>query len=174
LAQRRLKAAIQYFYGNIANNAIIINSYRVFWPTSLKVPMNRPLLAAALLAAFTAVLHAFAGTPEIEGPLLQSGLQPEVNLLLLACWHLVTAALTISAIALGLALRPTGRQSMAMVTLVSYLWLSFGAVFVLVDLIYAGPHMLLRLPQWVVLLPVGALGLWGARVDTARRTFAVT
>ncbi len=131
--------------------------------------MNRPLLAAALLATFTAALHTFGGTPEIEGPLLQSGLKSEVSLLLLACWHLVTAALTISAIALGLALRPSGVQSTTAVTLVSYLWLSFGVVFILVDLIYAGPDMLLQLPQWVLLLPVGALGLWGARLEVVRR-----
>ncbi|WP_051710409.1 hypothetical protein [Andreprevotia chitinilytica] len=131
--------------------------------------MNRPLLAAALLASFTAALHTFGGTPEIEGPLLQSGLKPEVSLLLLACWHLVTAALTLSAITLGLALRPSAVRSTATVTLVSYLWLGFGAVFVLVDLIYAGPHMLLQLPQWALLLPVGALGLWGARLEIDRR-----
>lgn len=131
--------------------------------------MNRPLLGAAFLATFTAILHTFGGTPEIEGPLLESGLKSEVSLLLLACWHLVTAALTISAIALVRALRQSGGQSMATVTLVSYLWLSFGAVFILVDLIYAGPHMLLQLPQWVLLLPVGALGLWGARIEMGRR-----
>lgn len=129
--------------------------------------MNRPLLAATLLATLTAVLHTFAGTPEIEGPLLQAGLKSEVSLLLLACWHLVTVTLTISAIALGLALRPSAAQSTAVITLVSYLWLSFGAVFILVDLIYAGPHMLLQLPQWVLLLPVGALGLWGARTGSS-------
>ncbi|WGG52852.1 hypothetical protein [Rugamonas sp. DEMB1] len=131
--------------------------------------MNRPLLAATLLATFTALLHTFVGTPEIEGPLLQSGLPSEVSLLLLACWHLVTAALVISALALGLALRPTAAWARATVRLVSYLWLSFGTVFVLVDLIYVGPAMLLRLPQWVLLLPVGALGLWGARVDRRKQ-----
>jgi hypothetical protein len=56
---------------------------------------------------------------------------------------------------------------MAAVKLVSYLWLSFGAVFIGIDLIYAGPPMLLQLPQWVLLLPVGALGLWGVRREAA-------
>ncbi|WP_157661126.1 hypothetical protein [Burkholderia ubonensis] len=134
--------------------------------------MNRPLLAAALLASFTAALHTFGGTPEIEGPLLQSALKTEVSLLLLACWHLVTAALAISAIALGLALRPSEVRSTTTVTLVSYLWLSFGAVFILVALIYAGPHMLLQLPQWALLLPVGTLGLWGAKLETDHRPSA--
>jgi hypothetical protein len=133
--------------------------------------MNRPLLAATLLATFTALLHTFAGTPQIEGPLLQSGLASEVSLLLLACWHLVTAALAISALALGLALRPSApwAPARATVQLVSYLWLSFGAVFILVDLMYVGPAMLLKLPQWVLLLPVGALGLWGARVERRKQ-----
>jgi hypothetical protein len=52
---------------------------------------------------------------------------------------------------------------MAQVKIVSYLWLSFGGVFIVVDLVYGGYPMLLRLPQWVLLLPVGVLGLWGAR-----------
>lgn len=90
----------------------------------------------------------------------------------MACWHLVTAALTISAVVFGLALRPSAVQSTATLKLVSCLWLSFGAVFVLVDLIYAGPYMLLQLPQWVLLLPVGALGLWGARLENVRRPSA--
>lgn len=129
--------------------------------------MNRPLLSAALLAAFTAALHTFGGTLEIEAPLLQSNMPIRVSLLLLACWHMVTAALTISAFALGLALRNPTAASMAAVKLVSYLWLSFGAVFIGIDLIYAGPLMLLQLPQWVLLLPVGALGLWGVRREAA-------
>ncbi|MBJ7311250.1 hypothetical protein ACFOLJ_27665 [Rugamonas sp. CCM 8940] len=129
--------------------------------------MNRPLLAATLLAIVTTLAHTVVGTPEIEAPLLRSGLKFELILLLLACWHLVTAALAISSIALGLALRPTVARvrARARVRLVSYLWLSFGSVFILVALMYAGPSMLLQLPQWLLLLPVGALGLWGARVD---------
>ncbi len=123
--------------------------------------MNRPLLLATLIATFTAALHAFGGTPEIEGPLLQSNMNQAVNLMLLACWHFVTAALTLTAIALGFALRKPNPRSMAMVTLTSYLWLSFGLVFIVIDVWYAGPQMLLQLPQWVLLLPVGILGLWG-------------
>ncbi len=129
--------------------------------------MNRPLLVATLIATFTAILHAFGGTPEIEGPLLQSNMPQEVGLMLLACWHMVTAALTLTAISLGLALRNPNPTSLAKVTLISYLWLSFGGVFILIDLLYAGPHMLLQLPQWVLLLPVGILGLWG--VNTANQ-----
>jgi hypothetical protein len=127
--------------------------------------VNRPLLLATLIAIFTAALHTFGGTPEIESPLWQSNMNQAVSLLLLACWHLVTAALTLMAIALGFALRKPNARSMAMVTLISYLWLSFGLVFIVIDLWYAGPHMLLQPPQWVLLSPVGILGLWG--VNTA-------
>lgn len=131
--------------------------------------MNRPLLAATLLAGFTAALHTFGGTLEIEARLMQSNINPRISLMLLACWHFVTAALTISAIALGLAYRRPTTASMATVTLVSYLWLSFGVVFVVIDLCYAGAAMLLQLPQWVLLLPVGVLGLWSVRYPALPR-----
>ncbi|WP_296509365.1 hypothetical protein [Rhodoferax sp.] len=131
--------------------------------------MNRPLLAATLLAGFTAALHTFGGTLEIEAPLLQSNISPRISLMLLACWHMVTVVLAISAIALALAYRKPTPASMATVTLVSYLWLSFGAVFIGIDLFYAGPAMLLQLPQWVLLLPVGVLGLWSVRYPALPR-----
>ncbi len=138
-------------------------------PTLQNVFMNRPLLAAALLAAFTTALHIFGGTPEVEAPLLQSGMPTRVNLMLLACWHLVTAALALSAIVLGLAHRTPTTQSMAQVRLVSYLWLSFGATFIGIDLVYGGPLMVLMLPQWALFLSGGALGLWGFHREAESR-----
>ncbi|MEJ2794347.1 hypothetical protein WAE56_13105 [Iodobacter sp. LRB] len=133
--------------------------------------MNRPLLLATLLAIFTAALHAFGGTLQIEGPLLHSNMPQEVSLMLFACWHFVTVALTLTAIALGLAARKPNTKSMATVTLISCLWLSFGTIFILIDVLYAGPHMLLQLPQWILLLPVGLLGLWGvSKANHQQRT----
>lgn len=124
--------------------------------------MNRTLLLAALLAAFTAAVHVFVGTPEIKGPLLQSALPQEVRLLLYACWHLVSVTLTLSAAALFVSARPSRTPPPHhTVKLVSCLWLCFGLVFIVVALLYSGPPMLLELPQWALLLPVGALGLWG-------------
>ena len=133
--------------------------------------MNRPLFFAALLAAFVAAVHVFVGTPEIEGPLLQSALPQEVRLLLYACWHLVSVTLTLSAAAFFISARARCTPpSHHMVKLVSYLWICFGLVFIVVALLYSGPPMLLKLPQWALLLPVGALGLWGCSNRSLQRT----
>lgn len=128
------------------------------------LPINRLLFTAAILATLTAGIHILVGTPEIEPPLLQSAIPLDVRLLLLACWHLVSACLTISAIGFFIGARPANRvSSRQMVKLLSFLWIAFGLVFVAVALVYAGTPMLARLPQWIMLLPVGALGLWGSK-----------
>jgi len=124
--------------------------------------MNRILLSTSLLAAFTAAMHVFVGTPEIEGPLLQSALPQEMSLLLYACWHLVSITLTLSAVAFFISARPINTSLYQMAKLLSCMWLCFGLVFIAVALLYADISMLIKLPQWTLLLPVGALGLWGS------------
>jgi len=124
--------------------------------------MNKILLTTALFAAFTAALHTFGGTPEIETPLLQAPLAPEISLLVFACWHLVTAALTLSTIGFFISATPKHAvQSHYMALFISTMWILFGLVFVIVDITYVGLPMLFKLPQWILLIPIGVLGLWG-------------
>ncbi len=59
--------------------------------------MNRTLALAAVLAAFTFIVHLVVGTGEIAAPLFASALPPEIRYLLYACWHLVSCALALSA-----------------------------------------------------------------------------
>ena len=123
--------------------------------------MNRLLFAASLLAAFTAAIHIVVGTEEIASPLLTSALAPEISFLLYACWHLVSSSLALSAMALFISALPRYQRSGRPLALfISCLWLSFGLVFLLIGLLGAHGSLLFKLPQWVLLLPVGALGLW--------------
>lgn len=131
--------------------------------------MNRKLLLAGLLAAFTAIVHIAVGTPEVAGPLLRAPWASELRLLLYACWHLVSCALALSALALLAAARNkelAGRR--ALVAFISLMWAAFGLVFVLIALPHGGVPMLLKLPQWILLLPVGLLGGWAVRAAPAR------
>jgi hypothetical protein len=124
--------------------------------------MNKLLVTASALAAFTAVLHTFGGTPEIETPLLHAPLAPHISLLLYACWHLVTIALALSALEFFISAKPEHAvQSHYMALFISFMWIGFGLVFVVVDIAYSGLAMLLTLPQWILLIPIGLLGLWG-------------
>lgn len=124
--------------------------------------MNRPLLVTSLIAAFTACVHVFVGTPEIATPLLNSSLALEVSFLLYACWYLVSVALAFSAVAFFVSALPRYSQPARMLALfVSWLWLAFGVVFVIVGFFGANGTLLFKLPQWTLLLPVGILGLFG-------------
>ena len=139
----------------------------VTFTLGLTNPMQpRTLLSVAgYLAAFTAAVHTFAGTYEVHTQLLTSALPKTLSLLLYACWHLVTAALCLSAIAL---LAPSShkppRSYAVLAHAVGVAWTSFGLVFILVALLFGGsPSALLSLPQWMLLLPVGGLAWHGSR-----------
>jgi hypothetical protein len=135
--------------------------------------MNRPLLVTSLLAAFTACVHIFVGTPEIATPLLNSSLALEVSFLLYACWHLVSVVLAFSAVAFFVSALPRYIQPARMLALfVSWLWLAFGAVFVVIGFFGAGGTLLFKLPQWTLLLPVGMIGIFGCA--QARRSSLAT
>ncbi len=124
--------------------------------------MNWLLILSGLLAAVTAALHLVAGGRDIARPLLASALTEEVKFTMYACWHLVSASLVLSALTLlatGIGL--LGAVSGPLVLFISILWLLFGVVFLVVSLGVARPRGLFQFPQWVLLIPVGALGLWG-------------
>ncbi len=122
--------------------------------------MNQLVLASGVLAALTAAIHLIAGGKEIARPLLESTLTEQVKLTLYACWHLVSVALVLSSVTLlvnGAGLFVSDWT----IAFISVLWLLFGVVFLAVTLLKAKPSGLLRFPQWALLIPVGALGLWG-------------
>jgi len=134
------------------------------------VKTNRILFTSGLLAAFTALVHTFSGTAEIQQPLLTSSLAKPISLLLFACWHLVTITLILSAIALIWSALPNNKiLAGALPVFVSVLWLFFGFIFIVVALVMSGVPALFVLPQWILLLPVGILGLFGAQKQFPQR-----
>ena len=122
--------------------------------------INWLIFSSGVLAGATTIVHIVGGGKDVVRPLLESSLDDVVKLTLYACWHLVSVSLVLSSLVL-LASGGGLVNSPSMVAFVSTLWLLFGAVFVVVALSIAKPRGLLRLPQWILLLPVGALGLWG-------------
>lgn len=137
----------------------------------MKKPDSWLLFAAGLLALFTTLVHLFAGTPEIQGPLLGSALSQPVILMLFLCWHLVSTVLGFSALALIWSAFPVGAtRAGALPRFISLLWIAFGLVCVVVAVAVAGPNGLLILPQWILLIPVGVLGLLGDRRRAAAQS----
>lgn len=125
--------------------------------------MNKTLLFASLLATATTAIHALAGGNEVAAPLLASQLSEAPRLTLYAVWHMATVALGLSALAFFVGAIPRySAGSRSMVQFASVLWLAFGAVFVLVAATQPGSGLFLKLPQWILLVPVGLLGWLGA------------
>ena len=124
--------------------------------------MNLRLLIASLIAAFTTAVHVFLGGADVASPLLESTLASEPRLTLYVVWHMASLTLGLSALALFIGSIPRHSQSARyLVLFTSILWLGFAAIFVIVALSQPGKEWLFKLPQWIVLAPVGMLGLWG-------------
>lgn len=124
--------------------------------------MNKPILLAALLALFTAVVHVVGGGADIARPLLDSPLDLTLKFTLYAVWHGISVTLACSGIALLFcARRYQAAEARLLATAVSLLWISFGGVFLAIAAAYPEHDLLFKLPQWILLLPVGLLGLWG-------------
>lgn len=129
--------------------------------------MNKPIILASLLTTLIAAIHFVAGGADVAAPLLASALADELRLTLYAVWHLVTVTLVLSAVALYVSALPRHAAAARYLALfISALWLGFGLVFLLVVFTQPGDGLLFKLPQWILFIPVGLLGLWG----TLRRT----
>lgn len=73
-----------------------------------------------------------------------------------ACWHMVSAALLLT----SLALLPIGlghTSNNGLLNFLGVLWVLFSAVFLFVTLVQARPRGPFRFPQWTLLLPVAVL-----------------
>ena len=125
--------------------------------------MSEALLAGGLLATATAAVHLVAGHRDIVSPLLSSPLADEPKRTLHGCWHLVTILLVGSAVALlGLAADPGASGAQALGRFIAVLHLAGGLLFIAEAWSAGGPGRLLQLPQWTLLLPIGALSWAGS------------
>lgn len=129
--------------------------------------MNRLLVIASILAALTTMIHLFVGGSDTAVPLLESPMEGEPRLTLYAVWHMVSVVLGLSAVALLVGSLPRHAQGARyLVLFISVMWCIFAVVFLGVAAMQEEGGWLFRLPQWILLLPVGVLGLW-AFVSTA-------
>ncbi|MGX1887052.1 hypothetical protein [Streptomyces sp. NPDC055287] len=123
--------------------------------------MNSWVLTAGITAAGVAAVHIIAGGRDVVRPLLAGDVPAEPRRVLHAVWHMVSVDLVLAAAALiwlSLADRPGGD---AMAWLIAAHFVA-SAAFLVVTLAAGWSKPLLRLPQWMLLLPVAALAAVGA------------
>jgi len=120
--------------------------------------MNAYFIAAALISAFTCLIHAIAGGREIAKPLLAVGELGKIpKYTTYYCWHLVTITLAAIALAFWLAATDETEILLAMfatgaATLFALWSLAMIAIFKL---------RLWHFPQWALFIPAAALGFAG-------------
>lgn len=131
--------------------------------------MNGFLVSAALLAAFTTVVHVFAGGEDVAVPLLASPLTGTLKWTLYVVWHMVSVMLALSAVALFMGAMPRhAGPSRYLVRFVSAQWCASGVLFLLIAGLQPASGGFFELPQWMVLLLVGVLGFLGSRRSASR------
>ncbi|WP_295890637.1 hypothetical protein [uncultured Vibrio sp.] len=124
--------------------------------------MNIWIFSSGLLALFTTLVHVFAGQIDPVRPFLKSKLDDIPKATLLACWHLVSVTLFVSSLML-LYVGWYGIDSLYfLIQLLGFLYILYASVFISVGLYFFGFKAFVKLPQWILLLPIGLLAINGA------------
>lgn len=123
--------------------------------------MNTWIFAAGVICIFTSLVHIFAGQVDPVRPFLKSDLSDIPKATLLACWHMVSAILVLSGVALACIGWFNLNTFQDLVIGISISFLIFSIVFIAVGWHFFKLHAFIKLPQWTLLLPIGILGLIG-------------
>jgi len=123
--------------------------------------MNVWIFIAGLIGLFTSLVHIIGGQLDPVRPFLKSDLAEIPKATLLGCWHMVSVILLIS----GLVLTYAGWFNLSsyqnLVIGISVTFIIFSLVFIAVGWYFFKFQTFVKLPQWILLLPIGTLGLIG-------------
>ncbi len=120
---------------------------------------NKYWIIAGIINIFTAILHLIGGQIDLINPLMESSIALQIKTQLLGVWHMVTIILyTSSILYFKHGFNPTNKADIALVSFISYLYITFSFAF-----IFSSVYKLILAPQWVLLLPIGILGVIGVK-----------
>ncbi|MFD2178886.1 hypothetical protein [Veronia pacifica] len=123
--------------------------------------MNYFILSAGILATLTSLVHIFAGQKDPIRPFMDSDLNEVPKATLLACWHMVSVMLVFSSIFYLYVGWYSFLHLYTGIFALSLTHLAFSVVFIVVGWNFFGIRGLLKLPQWLLLLPIGLLSFFG-------------
>ncbi len=123
--------------------------------------MNTYLLSAGAIGLLTSTAHIVGGQQTLIRPFLQSNLADDVKGCLLVCWHMISAYLLLSACLYLYAGFNHSPDRTLLLDALSASYILFTALFIAIGSHFFGPRTLVKLPQWILLLPIGTLGLLG-------------
>ena len=122
--------------------------------------MNKILLLAAIICILTAGIHIIMGNSTVVDPFLGSDLAQVPKLTLFAVWYMVSAVLALTAVMLVYLSFRNAHGEKASIFFFGVAYIVFGLIFLAVCFMHFNDNLFMDLPQWVLLLPIGALLLW--------------
>lgn len=118
-------------------------------------------IIAGFLNLFTFFLHLIGGQIDIVNPMMESSMSLQPMSEMLAAWHLITVFLLMSSIYfIQIGFKNADQNPEQLVNFMSYCYFAFGLVFIVVSLVQG-----VFTPQWILLLPIGILGLIGLKKE---------
>ena len=123
--------------------------------------MSALLRFSSVLTLVTRAVHVFAGGSECVDAMYASSFDSYPRETVYACWHLTSLHLALSAVVLLLAgLLPESEAWVTLARAVAAQYVLYALVFLHVARSSGLPQALLKLPQWIVFLPLGLLIGW--------------
>ncbi|WP_109851063.1 hypothetical protein [Aquimarina sp. AU58] len=120
---------------------------------------NKYWIIAGVINIFTAILHLIGGQLDLINPLMESSITLQIKTELLGVWHMVTIMLfTSSILYFKHGFNTTKKADIALVSFISYLYIAFSFAF-----IFSSVYKSILASQWVLLLPIGILGIIGVK-----------
>ncbi|KJY79757.1 hypothetical protein [Vibrio nigripulchritudo] len=116
-------------------------------------------LASGAAAIFCAFVHLIAGHYDPVRPFMATEMKTSVKSVMYACWHMVTIVLFSTGF--WLILSAFDRDKSLSVGFISVQYILFAFLFLWISWRWKLPNLWFSLPQWILLLPVGLLGLAG-------------
>ena len=126
--------------------------------------MTSPLLfALGALTLWAFFVHVVMGGREIARPMLGADFDLTARRVLWVCWHAISAELLLGgAVLVAAGFVAASETSTALVRAVATVHLIEGLLFLAIIAVSAKalPKAWLKMPQWMLFLPTGALAWW--------------
>ncbi|RBW55757.1 hypothetical protein DS884_15480 [Tenacibaculum sp. E3R01] len=120
---------------------------------------NTYWIIAGILNLFTTFLHLIGGQVDLINPLLKSDIETQVQTEMLGVWHMVTIILFASSIIfLKRGFNKKEVYNVELIRFISFLYISFSFAFIFSSIILST-----LAPQWILLFPIGVLGIIGLK-----------
>lgn len=125
-------------------------------------------LIAGIVNLFTALLHTIGGQIDLVNPMLRSNLESQTKAEWFGVWHMVTIILFASSyLVLKNAIVDYKKRQMELMKYIGILYILLSIPFCISSMI----HKLLA-PQWILLLPIGGLILYGVMKNSNQQSIS--